>query len=342
MTASTTGSETPDLDAAADQAAPLDALLVDAALGPLRRLAPNTSTARFAARLARRPRTTLRRLTGLAGELARVGAGTSTLTPSRRDRRFTDPAWAENPLLRRLLQAYLAAGQTLQQLAADADLGWRDDERVAVQGNGRPLLVLTGIGASLELGGPFARALHPFGIQTIAVDALGTGKSDPYPRPRRMPGLARTVECTLDALGYQRVDLLGVSFGGVLAQQLAHQAPHRVRRLVLAATGPGLGGVPGSPRALLALATPRRHGSPDYYRRIAGTLYGGAARRDPDALLHGSVTRFTEPRRCAATWPRSTRSPAGRACPGCGGCRSPRSSSPGTTTRSSRSPTGAS
>jgi pimeloyl-ACP methyl ester carboxylesterase len=96
------------------------------------------------------------------------------------------------------------------------------------------------------------------------------------------------VERLLDALGYQRVDVLGVSLGGVVAQQLAHQAPERVRRLVLAATGPGLGGVPGNPRALLALATPRRYRQPDYYRRIAGRVYGGAAREDPDALLHGS------------------------------------------------------
>jgi poly(3-hydroxyoctanoate) depolymerase len=167
--------------------------------------------------------------------------------------------------------------------------------RTAVRGAGRPLLILTGIGASLELSAPFERALHPYGIQTIAVDAPGTGKSTPYRRPRRMPGLARTIERVLDALGYQQVDLFGVSFGGVLAQQLAHQAPRRVRRLVLAATGPGLGGVPASPRVLVALATPRRYRSPDYYRRIAGALYGGMARTDPDALLHGSVVRFTEP-----------------------------------------------
>ena len=70
-----------------------------------------------------------------------------------------------------------------------------------------------------------------------------------------------------------------------------------MRRLVLASTGagvPGLGGVPGSPRALLALATPRRYQSPDYYRRIAGALYGGQARREPDPLLHGSIARFSE------------------------------------------------
>lgn len=114
----------------ADDAAPLDSLLVDAALGSVRRLLPDSSTARFAARLIRRPRTTGGRLGHLVGELARVGAGTSTVAPSRRDRRFTDPAWTDNPLLRRLVQAYLAGADTLQQLVADADLDWRDDRRV--------------------------------------------------------------------------------------------------------------------------------------------------------------------------------------------------------------------
>jgi pimeloyl-ACP methyl ester carboxylesterase len=66
------------------------------------------------------------------------------------------------------------------------------------------------------------------------------------------PGVARTAERLIDALGHETVDVFGVSLGGVVAQQLAHQAPRRVRRLVLAATGPGLGGVPGSPRVLWA------------------------------------------------------------------------------------------
>ena len=169
--------------------------------------------------------------------------------------------------------------------------------RTSIRGEGRPLLLLSGIGASLSRSAPFEHALNPYGVQTIAVDAPGTGSSTRYRWPRRMPGLARTFELLLDALGYEQADVLGASFGGILAQQLAHQAPRRVRRLVLAATGagvPGLGGVPGSPRALLALATPRRHQSPDYFRRIAGTVYGGQARRDPDALLPGSIAGFSE------------------------------------------------
>lgn len=166
--------------------------------------------------------------------------------------------------------------------------------RTSVRGTGPPVLLITGLGASLDLAQPFERELTKRGLRAISFDAPGVGQSTPYTWPRRMPGVARTVRRMLDALGYDRVDVLGVSLGGVVAQQLARLAPARVHRLVLAATGPGLGGVPGSPAVLLALATPRRYYQPDYYRSVAGRIYGGDARRDPDALLHGSVARFIE------------------------------------------------
>jgi polyhydroxyalkanoate synthase len=111
-------------------AGPLDALLVDAALGPVRRFVPDLSTARWAASLARTPDVTARRLGELAAETGRILAGTSTVTPSRGDRRFTDVAWAENPLLKRLVQLYLAGSHTVEQLLDDADLGPRDRKRV--------------------------------------------------------------------------------------------------------------------------------------------------------------------------------------------------------------------
>ena len=114
----------------ADEAAPLDVLLASAAAGPLRRFAPDASTAKFAIALARRPATTARRLGSLAAELARIGTGTSALAPAKRDRRFTDPAWTGNLLLRRIVQAYLAAGMTAGQLVGDAALDWQDDKRV--------------------------------------------------------------------------------------------------------------------------------------------------------------------------------------------------------------------
>jgi polyhydroxyalkanoate synthase len=120
----------PLTDDLADRAAPLDALLVDAALGPRRRLPPDASSVKFAAGLVRHPRTTGRRLRGLAAEMIRIGAGTSTVGPSKRDRRFTDPAWSENPLLRRVVQAYLASGQTAERLVLDTELRSRDQQRV--------------------------------------------------------------------------------------------------------------------------------------------------------------------------------------------------------------------
>ena len=114
----------------ADQAAPLDALLVQAARSPLRRFLPNSSIARFAAGMTRHPLSTGRRIADLINELARIGTGHSDVAPDRRDRRFTDAAWSENPLLRRLLQLYLATGRTVDQLIVDAQLSARDQERV--------------------------------------------------------------------------------------------------------------------------------------------------------------------------------------------------------------------
>jgi poly(3-hydroxyalkanoate) depolymerase len=164
--------------------------------------------------------------------------------------------------------------------------------RTSTCGQGAPLLLITGIGASLDLAAPFERELARRGVQVISFDAPGVGQSSAFARPRRMPAIARTVAGMLRALDHDHVDVLGVSLGGVIAQQLAHQAPQLVRRLVLVATGPGLGGVPGSPRVLLSLVTPRRYHQPDHHRRIAGRIYGGRARHDPDGLLHGSIAPY--------------------------------------------------
>src|SRR4030095_8565918 len=120
----------PEPEELADRAAPLDALLVDAALGPRRRLGPHASTGRFAARLARHPVSAGRRLGSLAADLARVGVGTSRVAPSEGDRRFADPAWSQNPLLHRAVQGYLATGRAAGALVGDAGLGWRDEQRV--------------------------------------------------------------------------------------------------------------------------------------------------------------------------------------------------------------------
>jgi polyhydroxyalkanoate synthase subunit PhaC len=109
----------------------LDMVLVDAARGPLRRLVPPAGTAlRFGAALARKPTAVARRAGELVGELGRITVGRSDLAPGKKDKRFADPAWSGNPLLRRAVQAHLAAARTTWQLIEDADLDWRDDERI--------------------------------------------------------------------------------------------------------------------------------------------------------------------------------------------------------------------
>jgi len=114
-----------------DLAEPLDFLLTAAATGPMRRFLPNSAWLRMASNLAARPGVVTRRLADLTTELGRVAAGTSDRAPSPRDRRFADPAWTQNPFLRRLVQGYLAAGETAGALTKEAQLDWRDHERMS-------------------------------------------------------------------------------------------------------------------------------------------------------------------------------------------------------------------
>lgn len=125
----TTGSVT--VTAADPVAAPLDLLITDAILGPLRRFNPGGAGLRLAAALAARPGLVAGRSRQLLGELSRVAAGTSAVAPSRRDRRFTDPAWAGNPVLHRVMQAHLAASQAAEDVVAGgrAGPGWADAQR---------------------------------------------------------------------------------------------------------------------------------------------------------------------------------------------------------------------
>jgi polyhydroxyalkanoate synthase len=162
----------PDSDtirsAAADAAAaPLDLLLTDAAIGALRRVDPGGSGLRLAAALAGRPWLVAGRGRQLLGELARIAVGTSQVQPSRRDRRFADPGWAGNPLLRRVMQVYLAAAGTAEGVVADAGLGWADSERVgfavtnlidALAPSNNPLLNPAALKTAIDTGGGSALA----------------------------------------------------------------------------------------------------------------------------------------------------------------------------------------
>src|SRR5215467_7196620 len=170
------------------------------------------------------------------------------------------------------------------------EIGLRDVEgqtlRVGVRHGEQarpPLLLFNGIGANIELVEPFLDVLD--GPEAIVFDAPGVGGSPAPKLPYRLSTIARLSARLLDQLGHAQVDVMGVSWGGALAQQFAFQQSKRCQRLVLAATSPGHLMVPGKPSVLLKMASPRRYKDGDYMRRIAGDLYGGVLRRSPE-LVH--------------------------------------------------------
>ena len=111
--------------------AALEVMLTDAVVsqGRVRRFLDPVSTAKLAAALAGRPRVVARRLGGLGAELGRIGRGSSELAPAKGDRRFADRAWNESWMFRRLMQAYLALGGTVEALIDDADLDWQAESQ---------------------------------------------------------------------------------------------------------------------------------------------------------------------------------------------------------------------
>jgi poly(3-hydroxyalkanoate) depolymerase len=112
----------------------------------------------------------------------------------------------------------------------------------------------------------------------VRFDVPGTGGSPTSLLPYGFPYLAWVLGRVLSKLGIGVVDVLGLSWGGALAQQFAFQNPRRCRRLVLVATGTGALMVPADPRVLAKMITPRRFSDPDYAASIAGELYGGTVR----------------------------------------------------------------
>jgi len=146
------------------------------------------------------------------------------------------------------------------------------------QGTGVPLVLCNGIGASLEVLDPLVEQLNPRST-IIRFDVPGTGGSPTSMLPYGFPYLAWVLGRVLSKLEIGVVDVLGLSWGGALAQQFAFQNPRRCRRLVLVSTGTGALMVPAHPRILAKMVTPRRFSDPDYAASIAGELYGGTVRR---------------------------------------------------------------
>lgn len=141
-----------------------------------------------------------------------------------------------------------------------------------------PVLFFNGIGANIEAVAPLAEALDDRGF--VMFDMPGVGESPEPVVPYNPFTMSWTTAQLLDALGIEQVDVMGVSWGGAMAQHFALQHSGRVRKLVLCATTAGMLMMPGKFAALSKMANPRRYIDPDFMNEHFQTLYGGF---DPDA-----------------------------------------------------------
>ena len=146
-------------------------------------------------------------------------------------------------------------------------------------GEGVPLLLHSGVFSEMHHWGPLVEHLH--GFRVITYDAPGIGSSQVPSSPMSMRGLADIGAGVLDHLGLKSAHVLGVSFGGAVAQQMALSHPERVDRLILASTSFGGPAIPGRLSALLHMMNPRSY-HPDRLARSAGAMFGGRMRTEPE------------------------------------------------------------
>jgi poly(3-hydroxyalkanoate) depolymerase len=159
----------------------------------------------------------------------------------------------------------------------------------AVSKSGKPpILFFNGIGANIEAVEPMAQMLDDRDFITFDMPGVG-GSPDPVV-PYNAIMMARIAGLLLDKFNMPVVDVVGVSWGGAMAQQFALQNGARVNRLILMATSAGMLMMPGNPAALIKMADPRRYIDPEFMNKHFKTLYGGA-----EDGKGGHISRITPP-----------------------------------------------
>jgi polyhydroxyalkanoate synthase len=170
----TSAKPTPKAD---ELAAPLDLLLTSATKPFASRMMPDATWARLAGNLVQHPGAVAGRVGTLTRELGDIAIGKSHRVPARADKRFADAAWQQNPFLHRIMQAYLAGSESAAGLLADAQLDWRDNEKMqflvdnVVEGlapSNNPLISPLGWKALIDTGGLSAVR----GVRALARDML--------------------------------------------------------------------------------------------------------------------------------------------------------------------------
>ena len=155
-------------------------------------------------------------------------------------------------------------------------------------GEGEPLLLFSGVWGEVGLWDGLLP--HLPGFRTIAFDPPGIGRSQMPAFPLTMHALVRFGTAVLDDLGIESAHVLGASFGGAVAQQMAISHPDRVRRLVLVSTSFGVGAKPGKLSAFWHFSHPLSY-HPPRLERVAGTMFGGRLRKEPELVRTMHIRR---------------------------------------------------
>lgn len=167
----------------------------------------------------------------------------------------------------------------------------------------RPLLFFNGIGANLEIAQPLGDMIRDRDVVTF--DLPGIGGSPKPLAPYRPWWVAYAAKQILKRNGYDKVDVMGVSWGGGAAQQFAFQYKKTAHRLILIATSPGVIMVPGDLAALTKMAHPMRYTNQEFLMKHFETLYGdepGGARMFSAHMTPPSIRGYLAQLSAMAGW----------------------------------------
>ena len=156
-------------------------------------------------------------------------------------------------------------------------------------GQGPPLLFLNGSGSTLE-SSKLLIDLFRAHFDVVAHDQRGLGRTEKPPEPYSMRDYAADALGLLDDVGWARCRVVGVSFGGMVAQEVAVTAPDRVERLALVCTSPGGEGVRRTRSTSWPTSTPKHAAASTVARHSLRRRMAGGASARPGARRHDERT----------------------------------------------------
>lgn len=166
-----------------------------------------------------------------------------------------------------------------------------------VRGQGVPLLMIAGLAVPGSAWGPLPLKLAKLGYMSIVVDNRDSGRSSTYKGEEySIADMAGDMIAVLDDLGLESTNVIALSMGGFIAQELALAVPDRIRKMMLISTGPGVGGYPPDSELLIAMFDNDGLGPEATTRKVVEMLSGpGWAESNPRLVSLAVRKRLRDP-----------------------------------------------